>query len=203
MTVDYDKAMRPNLYELMHSSGGGYVLPPATVSTLGGVIVGQNLSVNSQGRLNAIIPDMSNFATQQDLEDNVNAIFETIGYRPVYDTSEYPSYAFKLYDDGTFTGYFKSTVQASNMSAFEVEPFFYDDLTMTFPTAFTDVATVEFNYVANIVLQPYNEIQIAIVNNISVNADDINFRVYSTSNANETYFASAIVEGLYTPVQNS
>lgn len=203
MAVDYTKPMRPNLYELMQESGEHYTLPPATDTTLGGVIAGANLTVDSNGRLSATVPDVSNFATQQDLEENVTAIFKTIGYRTVYDTSEYPSYAFKLYDDGTFAGYFQSTVQASNMSKFEIDPFYYDDLTITFPAAFTDVATLDFYYVANIVLSPYNEIQIAIVNNISPNQDDINFRVYSTSNANETYFASAIVEGLYTPVQNS
>ena len=40
-------------YPLNGGGGGGYVLPPATAETLGGVKVGQNLTVEADGTLNA------------------------------------------------------------------------------------------------------------------------------------------------------
>lgn len=43
---------------LMYVSESGYVLPPATKTTRGGVIVGDNLTVDADGRLSAVIPEL-------------------------------------------------------------------------------------------------------------------------------------------------
>lgn len=55
MAIDMNKGMRPNLYELLQGGGGGggYVLPPATAVTLGGIMVGDGLSVTHEGVLSA------------------------------------------------------------------------------------------------------------------------------------------------------
>lgn len=56
--------------------GGGYVLPPATAETLGGVKVGQNLTVEADGTLNAAggdVPD--NVWTQDNLVAGDNVSF--------------------------------------------------------------------------------------------------------------------------------
>ena len=55
MAIDYDKAMRPNLYELMQGGGGGggYVLPVASADTLGGVKIGEGITIDSEGAISA------------------------------------------------------------------------------------------------------------------------------------------------------
>lgn len=42
--------------EISGGGGGGYVLPPATASTLGGIKVGNNLTIDSAGKLDAPTP---------------------------------------------------------------------------------------------------------------------------------------------------
>lgn len=44
-------------------TAGTYELPPATTTTLGGIIVGDNLSVTSNGTLSAIVPTNNNQLT--------------------------------------------------------------------------------------------------------------------------------------------
>ena len=55
MAVDYDKGMRPNLYELMQGGGGGgsYVLPIASSDTLGGVKIGDGIEIDAEGTISA------------------------------------------------------------------------------------------------------------------------------------------------------
>lgn len=55
MAIDFDKAMRPNLYELMQNGGGGssYELPVASEDTLGGVKIGSNMAITDDGILSA------------------------------------------------------------------------------------------------------------------------------------------------------
>jgi hypothetical protein len=36
--------------------GGSYILPPATINTLGGIMVGDNLTIEESGRLSATLP---------------------------------------------------------------------------------------------------------------------------------------------------
>ncbi len=40
--------------QLTGGSGSDYVLPPATTSTLGGVIIGDNISVDENGRISVV-----------------------------------------------------------------------------------------------------------------------------------------------------
>lgn len=55
MAIDYDKGMRPNLYELMQGGGGGgsYVLPVASADTLGGVKIGDGIEIDAEGTISA------------------------------------------------------------------------------------------------------------------------------------------------------
>lgn len=54
MSLDFNKGMRPNLYEIMNGGGGGsYVLPPATSVRLGGVMIGSGISVDVNGVISA------------------------------------------------------------------------------------------------------------------------------------------------------
>ena len=57
MTIDYEKGMRPNLYELMQGGGGGggYVLPPATADTLGGVKIGEGVDIDEGGTISVSV----------------------------------------------------------------------------------------------------------------------------------------------------
>ena len=43
---------------LITTGGSGYILPPATTSTLGGIIVGTNLTITPSGVLSAMIGDI-------------------------------------------------------------------------------------------------------------------------------------------------
>ena len=72
MAIDMNKGMRPNLYELLQGGGGGggYVLPPATADTLGGIMVGDGLSVTHEGVLSA--------EGAGDLPERVTALEETV-----------------------------------------------------------------------------------------------------------------------------
>ena len=52
MAIDPNKGMRPNLYELMQGGGGGgYVLPIASADTLGGVKIGEGVSIDAEGTI--------------------------------------------------------------------------------------------------------------------------------------------------------
>ncbi len=67
MAIDYDKGMRPNLYELMQGGGGGgeYELPPATSTTLGGVIIGDYIEVDEYGVIS--IPEEYTIGVREDI----------------------------------------------------------------------------------------------------------------------------------------
>ena len=61
--------------ELVRSDGGssGYILPIASETALGGVKVGDNLSIAANGMLNAVVPDVSDFATVAQLAAEATA----------------------------------------------------------------------------------------------------------------------------------
>ena len=58
------------------AGGGDYVLPPATQTTLGGVMVGDNLNITPEGRLSAEDPIDVQPATDQEMRDMVAGIFD-------------------------------------------------------------------------------------------------------------------------------
>ena len=57
------------------AGGGDYVLPPATQTTLGGVMVGDNLNITPEGRLSA--EKMPQPATPTDMDAALDEVFET------------------------------------------------------------------------------------------------------------------------------
>lgn len=57
-----------------NGGGGDYVLPPATTSTLGGIKVGQNLTITSDGTLNATGGDTSNLVTKDEFNARKTAV---------------------------------------------------------------------------------------------------------------------------------
>ena len=78
-----NKAMRPALYDLLESGGGGgYELPIASSSTLGGVKVGENLSIDSAGSLSGDV-SADDLATVEGIAtataNHVNGIEEILG----------------------------------------------------------------------------------------------------------------------------
>lgn len=57
--------------------GGGYdEIPPATTDTIGGIIVGDHLSITEEGRLSVVVADSSE-------EDNTNPISAAAVYMEV------------------------------------------------------------------------------------------------------------------------
>lgn len=57
------------------AGGGDYVLPPATQTTLGGVMVGDNLNITPEGRISA--EKMPQPATPADMDAALDEVFET------------------------------------------------------------------------------------------------------------------------------
>lgn len=69
MAVDYNKGVRPNVYELMQGGGGGsYELPPATDETLGGVIIGRGIDVEPNGTISVTAPAPADTYTKAEID---------------------------------------------------------------------------------------------------------------------------------------
>ena len=69
MAVDYNKGIRPNVYELMQGGGGGsYELPPATDETLGGVIIGRGIDVEPNGTISVTAPAPADTYTKAEID---------------------------------------------------------------------------------------------------------------------------------------
>lgn len=69
MAVDYEKGVRPNVYELMQGGGGSsYVLPPATEETLGGVIIGRGIDVEQDGTISVTAPAPADTYTKSEID---------------------------------------------------------------------------------------------------------------------------------------
>lgn len=79
------------------SGGGSYTLPVASASTLGGIKVGENLTIEEDGTLNA--PDMSNYLSKTN----------TTSYTP---TSDYNP-ATKKYVDDAISSAITTSLEAS------------------------------------------------------------------------------------------
>lgn len=67
MAVDFDKGMRPNLYELMQEGPGGE-LHPATTETLGGVIIGRGINVEEDGTISVTAPAPVDTYTKEEID---------------------------------------------------------------------------------------------------------------------------------------
>ena len=67
MAVDFNKGMRPNLYELMQEGPGGE-LQPATTETLGGVIIGRGINVEEDGTISVIAPAPVDSYTKEEID---------------------------------------------------------------------------------------------------------------------------------------
>lgn len=67
MAVDFDKGMRPNLYELMQEGPGGE-LQPATTETLGGVIIGRGINVEEDGTISVTSPAPADTYTKEEID---------------------------------------------------------------------------------------------------------------------------------------
>lgn len=101
MAIDYEKGMRPNLYQLMQEGGGGgsYVLPPATENTLGGVKIGEGVSVESDGTISVNAETPENVLVNTDM----NEVFDYFGLYAQSDTGN--SYI-ELFDTGLYLKHF-------------------------------------------------------------------------------------------------
>ena len=71
MAIDYEKGMRPNLYELMQGGGGGggYVLPTASADTLGGVKIGEGVDVAEDGTISVDVPSPTDIYTKSEIDE--------------------------------------------------------------------------------------------------------------------------------------
>lgn len=67
MAVDFDKGMRPNLYELMQEGPGGE-LHPATTETLGGVKIGRGVDVTEDGTISVTTPAPADTYTKEEID---------------------------------------------------------------------------------------------------------------------------------------
>lgn len=67
MAVDFNKGMRPNLYELMQGGSGGE-LQPATRDTLGGVIVGRGIDLEDDGTISVTAPAPVDTYTKEEID---------------------------------------------------------------------------------------------------------------------------------------
>lgn len=66
MAIDFDKGMRPNLYELMQNPGGE--LEPATAETLGGVKIGRGVNVEPDGTISVTAPAPVDTYTKEEID---------------------------------------------------------------------------------------------------------------------------------------
>lgn len=73
MPVDFDKGMRPNLYEIMQEGGGTYELPPATTETLGGVIIGRGIDLEEDGTISVTAPAPVDTYTKEEIDEQQEA----------------------------------------------------------------------------------------------------------------------------------
>ena len=88
------------------SGGGSYTLPPATASTLGGVKVGQNLTVEADGTLNATGgggADKANTNLDNLVEDAKMSVSNLLG--DLYKTSGYEVVGAPTITNGVVTGF--------------------------------------------------------------------------------------------------
>ena len=69
MSVDFNKGMRPNLYELMQ----GLELPIATDTTLGAVIIGRGVEVDENGVISVTAPAPVDSYTKEEIDDQQEA----------------------------------------------------------------------------------------------------------------------------------
>lgn len=72
MAVDFDKGMRPNLYELMQEGPGGE-LHPATADTLGGVKIGRGVDVTEDGTISVTAPAPVDTYTKEEIDEQQEA----------------------------------------------------------------------------------------------------------------------------------
>ena len=72
MAVDFDKGMRPNLYELMQEGPGGE-LHPATTETLGGVKIGRGVDVTEDGTISVTTPAPADTYTKEEIDTQQEA----------------------------------------------------------------------------------------------------------------------------------
>lgn len=72
MAVDFDKGMRPNLYELMQEGPGGE-LHPATAETLGGVKIGRGVDVTEDGTISVTAPAPVDTYTKEEIDEQQEA----------------------------------------------------------------------------------------------------------------------------------
>lgn len=66
MAIDFDKGMRPNLYELMQNPSGE--LEPATAETLGGVKIGRGVNVEPDGTISVTAPAPIDTYTKEEID---------------------------------------------------------------------------------------------------------------------------------------
>lgn len=71
MAVDFNKGMRPNLYELMQDPGGE--LKPATAETLGGVKIGRGVDVDEDGTISVTAPAPVDTYTKEEIDAQQDA----------------------------------------------------------------------------------------------------------------------------------